>query len=640
MSRENTAEIVISARDEATAIIGNVASELGSFGGLLSRLATSAGPVGLALASIGAAAGGVTVLGATIASDTEELDRMSVRTGVSIEKLQVLRETIVENGGSADSLTVALSFLNRAIATSDPLLGKLGITGHDTYDVFMQLAKVLASSGDAAKKTEVAYQLLGRGSGDLIGSLGQIVGESAEVEKRMRAMGGIIEGSAAEGARKLDKQLDDLGRSTRSLLTNVGTFAVPAATLLVKGLNSVLEFAVEAARGIRDYGAALEELDAAKKSQGMVEPTYPKAWTDRDASGRLTTTVPYNVPTIGGVEVVAQGKKDPLANLNFDDGKESQREKRLKEIMRLLGQTRSEAETTLRSLEAIEDAKARTQIENALKIGPEVPRALDEYNRKLEATATETGGTASELEQVVNSVVALRTAGATLDLDSRLSISEEVLDSYAELVNTLGVARDRAQEYLTTWANAKNEEERKQARIKFGVETEKPYGPEVPEGGLPKTAASVRAEWSKTLSELTSAAGILDDTFSQVFNSLEQGFHAAFSGIVSGTMTVGAALKTMWTSVVDAILAELARIAAVAVIKLIAKAAGLPIVSSVASVPTTGSASAIAAAQQGTSNTNIFHISSFEGRDIVRELVSPSGRLRYGANQVTLVGEY
>lgn len=648
MARDNTAEIVISARDEATAIIGNVATELGTFGGVLSRLATGAGPIGLALAGIGAAAGGITLAGAKIANLVEDLDRMATRTGVDISKLQVLRQTIEENGGSADSLTTALSFLNRAIATQDPLLAKLGITGRDTYSVFMQLATILDASGDAAKKTEVAYQLLGRGSGDLIGSLGQIVSGSAEVEARMRAMGGIVEGEAAESARKLDKELDDLGRSTKALLTNVGTFAVPAATMFVKALNGMLVAAIEFGKAIRDQVLGpLEELNAAAASQGMksgsVEDRVRRreagvAW--KDESGQMHYGMA--IPIEGGAEASATQKKDPLADVTFGKTEESPREKRLKEIMRLLGQTRAEASATLRSLEAIEDAKARAQIEDALKVGPEVPRALDDYNRRLEETASLTGMTTQDLDALVDSIVEIRAEGATLDLSSRVAISEEALDSWVELVENLGIARERASEYLAEWAKAESEEERRSLRVKYGMESEKPYGPELPAGGLPRTTKDVLEDWKTALDSITSSAGILDETFAGVFNALEQGFRTAFAGILSGSMSVGAAVKAIWSGVVDAILAELARISAVAVIKLLAKAVGIPVVSSLSPAPATEAAALTAspATRAASQTTNVFNISAFEARDLVRELVSPSGRLRYATDSVSLVGEY
>lgn len=245
--------------------IGQVEGLAGAFGGMVGpALIAGAALAGIAAAGVGAAI--------NLSDTVEQLDRMAARTGVGIEPLQVLRQTLEEGGGNAESLTMALSFLNRAIATNDPILKQLGITTKDTFTAFMQLATALANSTDAGKRTEIAYQLLGRGSADLLGNLKSLVDEYGRMDSAMRANGAMISGTAAPALRELDARADSLKENWKGLMNNLAVLATPTANVVVGSLNAMIGGTIEFAKAVREQAVgALEDLAEADEKVRPVE---------------------------------------------------------------------------------------------------------------------------------------------------------------------------------------------------------------------------------------------------------------------------------------------------------------------------------------------------------------------------------
>jgi hypothetical protein len=255
-----TVQILLKARDEATAVINRVQGELAALSGPLGRIAVAGGPFGALVAGAAAAAGGIVAMGKAIADNVEQLDRLAKLTGVGIERLQVLRQVIEEDGGSAESLTGALTNLNRSIATQDPLLKQLGIVTHDTYSAFTQLVEILNRSADTAKVTEIAFRLMGKGSADLIGNLGALATRVEKSDERMRKYGALITEETAPASRELDKQLDELSLAWKGLATSMQTLVVPAATATVKAFGVIAEGARELVRALSSAEAGIKSL--------------------------------------------------------------------------------------------------------------------------------------------------------------------------------------------------------------------------------------------------------------------------------------------------------------------------------------------------------------------------------------------
>lgn len=547
------AKIVIEAQDQASAVISRLAGQMGGLGTSLTRMAAIAGPVALALGAVGGALAGITRVGIGISEQVEQLDLLSTRTGVSVEALQVLKRQITLMGGDAESLATAFSFLNRSIATGDPLLKKLGITTHDTLEAFFQLSRAFAASDDTAKKTEIAFQLLGRGSASLLGVLPQLASGFDKTRASMEAAGGLMTGSVLDGARNLDKAADQLGSTWSDLMTKMRAATIPTALAVVQALNDMWDAAT-----------------GRKKDPGEV--------MSRE---------------------IERLQRQLDANLQFAQG------------LRQRGASDS-------YIKAIDDLIAKLQ----LRLG------------KIKGIRAEVESEEADILAAFDAADRTRAGPSVID-DTILGEQEKRTQTLAEHIADL---QKNADNLITTEAKLRGE----------GVLPLKP-GPKATEPDLilPRDTQDVMDEWNEKIDEMLSSAELLDSTFQAVFAGLEAGFHAAFASIASGTASVGEALKMIWHGIVNAIIAELARLAAFMAVKGILSL--LPGAGAAREVPfvalTAGGEDMlpVSMAKQGKGGdqpTTTVNIYSYDLRDGVRELASLSGVHRRANARLAYLGGY
>lgn len=294
----NVLDIVIRARDEASAklkaartevtktreTISALSPELGAATSRFESLATAGaalGPIGLVIVgfttSVAALAVGAKLAVDAVdalASSTEQLGNLSQKTGVAVEQLQGLQFAFKNAGVEAGTLNTGLRFLARSIADGAPELAKLGITTKDVGKAFLQLSDVFAGSEDGANKTAFAVALLGRAGSDLIPVLNLGSEALKEQQKQAAAMGKILGGPTLDALKNADAAIDEMKNRVEALKTQVTLLAVPAVTDLVKGLNSMLRAAVELPSRIDALGGSIStfigKLPGGKKLQEFI----------------------------------------------------------------------------------------------------------------------------------------------------------------------------------------------------------------------------------------------------------------------------------------------------------------------------------------------------------------------------------
>lgn len=550
------AKIVIEAQDQASAVISRVAGQMGGLGTSLTRMAAIAGPVALALGAVGGALAGITRVGIGVSEQVEQLDLLATRTGVTVEALQVLQRQVKLMGGDAEGLATAFSFLNRAIATGDPLLKKLGITTTDTLQAFFQLSRAFEASDDTAKKTEIAFQLLGRGSASLLGVLPQLASGFDKTRASMEAAGGLMTGSVLQGARNLDKAADDLGASWTDLMTKLRATTVPTALAVVQALNDMWD----ALSGNKKPGTA--GID--------------------DEISRTQRRIAALESTAAGIQPLSPVDTSAL--------------QRLARVNAMLEEQKAKMRELIKSREDLE-------------------------------TAT---------ERAARAEAKLGTTGATDALANvQLEEQKQKAQTLGELIADL---QKNADNLLQTEAKLRGE----------GVLPLKP-GPKAvePDLILPRDTQDVLDEWNAKIDEMLTSAELLDSTFQAVFAGLEAGFHAAFTAIASGTASVGESLKMIWHGIVNAIISELARLAAFMAVKGIlglitggGAARPVPFIALTAGgedMLPVSMAKQAGGAEQPTTTVNIY---SYDLRDGVRELASLSGVHRRANARLAYLGEY
>jgi hypothetical protein len=158
----------------------------------------------------------------------------------------------------------------------------------------------------------------------------------------------------------------------------------------------------------------------------------------------------------------------------------------------------------------------------------------------------------------------------------------------------------------------------------------------------------------QVMEEILSVANMTREGLQSVFEGLQSGFQTAFQGIIEGTMNLRQALVSIFQSMVSAIIAELARLAAAQMFKFLLSlmGGGIPGLSSFGGgagqvgwyVPTPRGMAPVGAglssvSGQTVTNNNIT-INGFDTRSTLMQYTSPSGSLRRAQTRLALAGTY
>lgn len=446
---QNVEEIALVARDEASTAIRRIAGELGGMGEALVRLSGLSNPVALGIAAIGASAAGIVIVGKNVSEAVEQLDKLSRASGVSVEALQVFREQIREAGGDPETLTTALRFLNRSIATSDPILKQLGITSKDTFTVFMQLARAFEGSADSAKKNEIAFQLLGRGAADLVGILPEIARGFSGMDSAMRQSGGLMTGEVLGAARDLDKQMDTLSRNWIGAITRIKVATVPWANDLVSAFDDMWNAIAhggdktlpEVERQIAGVESEIRQaIERSNKNQAE-HPGSKLAQIYADEFNQQMTLLEGRLKKLNDL----RAKLDPSGEsirvhqrdagmpddslkgvvVGPQDEAAKKRAERLKEIeaaAKSLGMTATEAAD---ALDRIEAGKKTADTIKALTLGPEVPKDWTTLQNRVQDVSNALGVDTDSARAFIDQLDKLSTTAKATDLRQALGIGSE-----------------------------------------------------------------------------------------------------------------------------------------------------------------------------------------------------------------------
>ena len=145
------------------------------------------------------------------------------------------------------------------------------------------------------------------------------------------------------------------------------------------------------------------------------------------------------------------------------------------------------------------------------------------------------------------------------------------------------------------------------------------------------------------LDRMLDFSNLATETMDQAFSALSSSFANFFAQVAAGTATLGGLLKAIWHGIANAIISELARIAAAYTLLGIAKIfgffAGAPGFDQGPGVPVTPAGPAVLAPAVPPSSTT-FNVYSYDLRDGVRELSSLGGSMRNARAKLAYLGEY
>ena len=183
-----------------------------------------------------------------------QLKAMAVRLGTTTDELQAMHLAAQEAEVSVSSMDAAMRFLNRNMAAGGKHGGeahaqfaKLGIALKDSEgkarpagDVMADLADAIAEIPDAAKKTQLAMQLLGRGGAELIPLLNKGHEAFDEARKGMEELGGGMTDEFVEAADKASTATTHLAFAWTGLKARIVNALIPGFIEVSKALTDIV----------------------------------------------------------------------------------------------------------------------------------------------------------------------------------------------------------------------------------------------------------------------------------------------------------------------------------------------------------------------------------------------------------------
>ena len=212
----------------------------------------------LGVAGVAAATAGLAVLIKKTATYGDVIDKMSKRTGTSVEFLQKLKHAAELGGSSLESMEKGIRTLAKStaeagdgIATYSDEFDKLGVSVRNTEgnlksteDIFVEVAEALAKVENSTERVAIAQALLGRSGTQVLAIMADGAKGFAEAMQEAEDLGLIMSQQDISNAAKMN---DELTR-TKGLLGGLGRGfaarflpAVNAALIAFRGKIKALQ---------------------------------------------------------------------------------------------------------------------------------------------------------------------------------------------------------------------------------------------------------------------------------------------------------------------------------------------------------------------------------------------------------------
>jgi hypothetical protein len=208
--------------------------------------------VGLRLVAAGAAA--LAPLAATVRVFTkagDELEKMSRRTGFTVEALSELGFAAEQSGADMETLEKgvrtmqrAINDLGRGLSTQTDAFGNLGLTmadleGLSPEEQFKLIAERLSQVEDASKRAAIAQQIFGRAGTRLLPLMEDGARGIEALQAEARRLGLTISKQTAKDAARLTDAFNIVRRVLRITAITIGSALAPALEGLSKRITRI-----------------------------------------------------------------------------------------------------------------------------------------------------------------------------------------------------------------------------------------------------------------------------------------------------------------------------------------------------------------------------------------------------------------
>lgn len=235
-------EILLNARDQASAVFGKVAASASEASTVLGLNAQQWDKTANAsLVAGGAILGGLGAIAQKTATYGDELAKASGRTGVAVESLGRLRYAAERSDVQFGSLVGALQKMSRSAdeaaqgtAQQAEAFARLGVsvtdsTGQlkDSELLFTELAGAISGIPNETERTALAMAVFGRSGAQLLPLLNEGSAGIQALGDRAQQLGFVMSGPAAANAELFNDMLDDAKDSLFGVALQIGPVLLP-----------------------------------------------------------------------------------------------------------------------------------------------------------------------------------------------------------------------------------------------------------------------------------------------------------------------------------------------------------------------------------------------------------------------------
>ena len=178
-----------------------------------------------------------------------KLNDMAQKTGISAEALQEWGYAASQNSSSLDEMSMGMTKLSRGLYAMKGGAGPLAdafkmlgislndpaVKSKDLDKILMTIASRFAEMPDGPKKTAAAMGIFGKSGASLIPTLNQGAAGLNALKKRVRDLGGVIDGKAVGALDNLGDSLDDTKVAIQGLKNRAIIALVPMLQKTVNG---------------------------------------------------------------------------------------------------------------------------------------------------------------------------------------------------------------------------------------------------------------------------------------------------------------------------------------------------------------------------------------------------------------------
>lgn len=260
--RAGKAFVELSLRDKKfLTSLRRIQKNLSDFGERVRNLGLAMGAVGSAVVAPFAAASKV------FADSGDQLDKMAIRTGFSVESLSELQYAANETGSNLEAVGLASKGMAKFLALveaggADETLRALGLSASDLLamspeDRFTALADAVGLIPDATRRASMAMQVFGRSAMDILPMIDEGAGGLARLRQRAKDLGIVMTSAEATLGTNLGDAMGVLFSQVKAVSNQIAAAVAGPLIRFLAWTENIFAAVIDWTRANRDMLASI-----------------------------------------------------------------------------------------------------------------------------------------------------------------------------------------------------------------------------------------------------------------------------------------------------------------------------------------------------------------------------------------------